>query len=205
MRRQSEFLALKNRQRTYSPRIVAGILFLIVISAAQLGCSSYRINGGRTDAQRLVDEANDAIRAFRRSDPTMSSFFRTATAWVVFPEVTQGGIAIGAAHGRGVVFANGGRVVGYASVTQGSVGVQLGGQTFSQIIFIRDSLTLDRFKRGEAEFLAQASAVAVSSGAAGKADYADGVAIFVTQQQGLMFDASIGGQKFKFEPAEAVE
>jgi lipid-binding SYLF domain-containing protein len=84
-------------------------------------------------------------------------------------------------------------------VRQGSIGVQLGGQSFQQIIFFQEARTLSNFKVGKFEFAANASAVAVRRGAAASADYEQGVAVFVAPKGGLMFEASIGGQKFAYE------
>jgi lipid-binding SYLF domain-containing protein len=120
-------------------------------------------------------------------------------AYAVFPTVGKGGIGIGGAFGRGQVF-QGGKLVGYAKLTSASIGFQLGGQSFSEIIFFQNKAAYDKFKSGEFGFDANASAVAATAGVAAKVDYKNGVAVFVMADAGLMYEASIGGQKFDFEP-----
>ena len=102
----------------------------------------------------------------------------------------------GGAYGKGRVYEQG-KHVGNTSMTQVTVGFQLGGQVYSQFIFFRDQTALDSFRRGNFEFGAQASAVAVTVGASADANYSDGVAIFTQAKGGLMYEASVGGQKFK--------
>jgi lipid-binding SYLF domain-containing protein len=142
-----------------------------------------------------------AIAEFKRADPSIDAFFKTAYGYAIFPEITKGAIGIGGAGGDGTVF-EGGSSVGSSSMTQVTIGLQLGGQTYREAIFFRDKAALDNFKRGNFEVAAGASAVAVKSGASKAADYEHGVAIFTMAKGGLMFEASIGGQKFSFEPKE---
>ena len=106
---------------------------------------------------------------------------------------------IGGASGDGTVF-QGGESIGSSSMSQVTIGLQLGGQTYREAIFFKDKAALDSFKQGNYEMAAEASAVAVKSGAAKNAGYERGVAIFTMAKGGLMFEASIGGQKFSFEP-----
>lgn len=167
------------------------------------GCSSYKESGGMTEAeqrQAMVERAETTVAEFKEADPSMSAFFDSAAGYAVFPSVAKGAAGVGAARGKGVVY-QGGNVVGYATLTQGTVGFQLGGQTYREIIFFQNRAQLETFKAGDFAFSAQASAVAASKGAAANADYADGVAVFTMEKGGLMFEASIGGQKFSFTPA----
>jgi lipid-binding SYLF domain-containing protein len=117
---------------------------------------------------------------------------------VIFPSVGKGGVIVGGAYGRGEVYEQG-QLVGYADVTQATVGAQLGGQTFSELIVFENREAMDRFKRGNFEFAANVSAVALKAGAAAAARYTNGVAVFVKPEGGAMFEASIGGQKFTFQ------
>jgi lipid-binding SYLF domain-containing protein len=148
-----------------------------------------------------------------------AEFFRTSYAYAVFPTVGQGGFLVGAAHGRGRVYAHGVRV-GDASVTQLSVGWQAGGEAFSEIIFFQDKRALDEFESGSFEFGAGAKVVAITAGAsadagtlgaaagasAGRKDavtagaYDRGMAVFTIVKGGLMVDASLQGEKFSFTP-----
>ena len=110
----------------------------------------------------------------------------------------KGGIGIGGAHGKGLVI-QGDKTVAYTSLSQVTVGFQLGGQVYSQYIFFKDKTAFDQFARGNFEMGAQVSAVAVTLGASADADYDKGVAVFTIAEGGLMYEASVGGQKFKYE------
>jgi len=143
--------------------------------------------------------AQAAIAEFKRADPSMDAFFKQAYGYAIFPEITKGGIGIGGAGGDGTVFEQG-QSVGSSEMSQVTVGLQLGGQTYREAIFFKDKAALDNFKGGNFEFAAGASAVAVKSGASKTADYNHGVAIFTMAEGGLMFEASIGGQKFSYAP-----
>lgn len=169
------------------------------------GCSDYRDSGGDegvTANENLSDAATLALRQFRQRDPSLDQFMQNSAGYAVFPEVGKGGAGIGGAHGNGVVYDNSGRILGYAELTQATIGLQLGGQTFSEVIFFEDQLALDRFKQGNATLSANASAVAAAEGAASAADYTEGVAVFTMPRTGLMFEASVGGQKFSFTPVQ---
>ena len=97
----------------------------------------------------------------------------------------------------------GGKLVGYTTLTQASIGLALGGQKYTELIFFENKAALDRFKSSNFAFAAQASAVALKSGVSANAKYSDGVAVFTLGETGLMYEASIGGQKFAFEPVKA--
>lgn len=168
--------------------------------AVSVGCSDYKSSGGTTDADRdaaLVREAERTVRVFKDTDRSMSKFFDSAVGWAVYPTVAKGAAGVGAAHGDGVLY-EGGRVVGFTEVAQGTIGLQLGGQTYRELIFFETRSALDHFKSGNMEFQAQASAVAAESGAAANSDFEDGVAVFTMARGGLMFEAAIGGQKFSY-------
>ena len=180
--------------------IVASAILATTIAALPLaGCQSdYQ---KRTDFQAnrgsMERDARSAINEFKATDSSLDKFFKNAAGYAVFAEIAKGGAIIGGAHGDGVVFQNG-ELIGYAEVSQGSIGAQLGGQTFSEIIFFESAADLSKFKAGNMEFSANASAVAANAGAGAAADYKDGVAVFTKPRAGLMFEASIGGQKFTY-------
>jgi lipid-binding SYLF domain-containing protein len=138
-----------------------------------------------------------AILGAKAKDPTLANWFETSAAYAVFPRVGKAGIGIGGARGKGLVI-QGDKTIGRASLTQLTVGLQLGGQVYSEYVFFRDQTALDDFKRGNFELGAQVSAVAVTAGASADADYSKGVAVFTIAEGGLMYEASVGGQKFKF-------
>ena len=160
-------------------------------------------------AQAFDPDVNDpfqldvqkAIIAIKKADPGIEAWFENAAGYAVFPSVGKGGFVIGGAYGKGVVLVDE-KIVGYTSMTQGTIGLQAGGQKYAQFIFFKDQVALDHFKRGNFELGAQASAVAITAGASADAAYDKGVAIFTHAAGGLMFEGSVGGQKFKYSPKQ---
>lgn len=151
------------------------------------------------DTAKAIKEARDTIAAFQKADPNLSRFFNTAVGYAVFPTITKAAIGIGGAGGSGVLFEHG-KPTGKASLSQVTIGAQLGGQTYSEIIFFQEAPALNDFKNGTLALAAQVSAVAAKAGASDEADYQSGVAVFTAGKGGFMFEASVGGQKFHFEP-----
>jgi lipid-binding SYLF domain-containing protein len=168
-----------------------------------------------------ADSYSDAIEVFQKS-PAVQPFFKGCYGYAVFPTIGKGGIGIGGAYGTGKVY-QGGKVTGETSLIKVSIGWQLGGEAFSEIIFFEDKRAYDDFTSGDFEFDATASAVAVTAGAQAQAgtegatagasagpatgtqaktNYHKGMAVFVHAKGGLMYEASIGGQKFSFTPAK---
>tara|TARA_Y100000589_G_scaffold168244_1_gene160053 strand:+ start:3362 stop:3979 length:618 start_codon:yes stop_codon:yes gene_type:complete len=139
----------------------------------------------------------EALRKFKKIS-ALKPYFKKAAGYAVFPNIGKAGIGIGGARGKGEVFQKD-IVIGSTAVTQLSIGFQLGGQAFSQIIFFKDKKDLERFTQGNFEFGASASAALINEGANASADYSDGVAVLTFSKGGLMYEASIGGQKFSFQ------
>jgi lipid-binding SYLF domain-containing protein len=134
-------------------------------------------------------------------NPKLQTFVDKAYGYVVFPRVTKAGVGIGGAAGTGIVFKN--HVdVGSSKLKQASIGLQLGGEQYSEAIFFENKKGYDNFINGKLKFDAQASAVAITAGASIDAAYQDGVAVFTRTKGGLMYQASIGGQHFKYQPKE---
>lgn len=146
---------------------------------------------------KIIADSQTAKAEFIKSDPLMKALFEKAYGYVIFPNVGKGGIGIGGAAGNGVVYEQNKRI-GMAKLTQVSIGFQAGGQAYREVIFFESKKELERFKESKFEFSAQASAVAVTEGASANVKYTDGVMVFTMQKGGLMYEASIGGQKFKF-------
>jgi lipid-binding SYLF domain-containing protein len=145
------------------------------------------------------DHARVAVERFKNSASGLSRFFETAYGYVVFPEVYKGGfMVVGGGHGKGYVYEES-RLVGRSTITQLSVGPQLGGQSFSEIIFFKGKADLDNFKRGNYELSAQVAAIIVTTGMATNTDYSNGVAVFVLPKAGVMAEATVGGQKFSYQ------
>ena len=146
---------------------------------------------------KVIADAKVAKAAFIKADGLMQSLFDNSYAYVIFPNVGKGAIAIGGAAGNGAVFQKG-KLIGMAKMTQVSIGFQWGGQAYREVIFFETEADLNRFKENKIEFSGQASAVAVTKGAAANVKYKEGVMIFSQTKGGLMYEASVGGQKFKF-------
>ncbi len=137
-----------------------------------------------------------AIDALLESDPSMKRYFDAAAGYVVIPTVGKAGLGIGGARGKGLLY-EGGEAVAEVTMTQLSIGFQWGGQAYSEFVFFEDMEALEHFKKGNYELGAQASAVAITAGASVDAGYESGVAIFTQAKGGLMYEAAVGGQKFK--------
>ncbi len=169
----------------------------------------------------LADRFADTIDVYKMSE-AVQPFFKSAYGYAVFPTIGKGGIGIGGAYGKGQVY-RGGKVTGETSLVKVTIGFQLGGQAFSEIIFFQDKRAYDEFTSGSFEFDATASAVAITAGVQAKAgtegasagasagpatgvqantSYRKGIAVFVHTMGGLMYEAAIGGQKFNFKSKE---
>ncbi len=147
---------------------------------------------------KLARETEEAIKELYKSNPTIEEKFKTTHAFAVFPKITKGGLGIGGAGGKGLVFENY-KVIGGTSLAQATLGLQAGGQQYMEVIFFEDKAALDRYKAEKVKFSGQASAVALKDGASVDIDYQDGVAVFTKAKGGLMAEASLGGQKFKYK------
>jgi lipid-binding SYLF domain-containing protein len=150
-------------------------------------------------ADATMKEADDAVAALKKADPSLKKFFDKSAGYAVFPNVAKGGLVVGGAGGSGFVFENG-KAVGKTTLSQVSIGAQAGGQAYYEIIFFETKETLAAFKKGEWTMAAQVSAVVLKSGASADADYKGGVAVFTLSKGGAMAEASVGGQKFSYEP-----
>ena len=168
-----------------------------------------------------ADSYSNTIEVFKKS-PAVQPFFENAYGYAVFPTVGKGGIGVGGAYGKGQVY-RGGKVCGTARLYKATIGFQLGGQAFSEIIFFQDKRAYDDFTSGNFEFDAAASAVAITAAVQAKVgtegvtagasagpatgiqadtNYRKGMAVFVHTRGGLMYEAAIGGQKFSFKPRQ---
>jgi lipid-binding SYLF domain-containing protein len=153
-----------------------------------------------TSAARAQSEEDvaETIAKFEEGDPGMQAWFKEAHGYAVFPSVGKGAIGIGGARGKGLVYEQG-ELVGKTTLTAVTVGFQLGGQEFMEVIFFKDKTAFDDFTRGNFEFDAGVSAVALSAGASADLGYNGGVAVVTATKGGLMYEASVGGQKFDYE------
>jgi lipid-binding SYLF domain-containing protein len=174
------------------------ILFLLAgIGILVCGCATApeRPEGKAT----LAAEVHEAITIFKANNPNIDRFFGDSQGYAVLPKIGKGAFIFGGAYGQGEVYQKG-NLIGYCSISQATFGASIGGEFFREIIFFRTPMDMDKFTMGEFTFAAQATAVAADAGAAAKVDYHDGMAVFVMTDKGLMADASVGGQKFKYLP-----
>lgn len=146
----------------------------------------------------LSIDSNEAIAVMKEKDSSIQTFFDKSYGYAVLPKVFKGAFIAGGAYGKGEVYEQN-QMVGYCDMTQATLGFSFGGEFFREIVFFRDKEDLDKFKSGEFTFSAQVTGVVLTAGAAAKADYKAGMAVFITADSGLMVDASLGGQKFSYE------
>jgi lipid-binding SYLF domain-containing protein len=147
----------------------------------------------------LLQQATTAMSEMNREDPGLDELTKKAYGYALFPEIAKGGLVFGGGYGRGVVYEQG-ELVGYADLSQASFGLQMGGQTFSEVIVFENKAALDLLKQGRVEFAADASAVILKTGAAANARFVDGFAVFVRPIGGAMVEATVGGQQVTFVP-----
>ena len=170
------------------------ILSLLIAFAATTTFADWDADEGA----EYHEKAQVALDLFKENDPKVQDFIDKSAGYVVIPTVGKAALGIGGARGKGVLY-EGGEVTAVVTLTQLSFGFQGGGQAYSEFIFFEDAATLDNFKRGNFELNAQASAVAITAGASADAEFNGGMAIFTQAKGGLMYEAAVGGQKFKVE------
>jgi len=178
------------------------LLLTCVLPVLVAGCGT--VPSSDTDRAALKIEVDGAIMKFKAKDPTLKSWFDEAKGYAVFPTIGKAGAGIGGSFGRGLVY-KGGKQIGYVKVTEGSIGFQFGGQSYAMLIFFEKDANVDRFVAGSFEFSAQVSAVVATAGVASKTNYENGVAVYTMMGGGLMYEASIAGQKFNYTPNEEVK
>lgn len=182
---------------TMTKSLVLSAILLTPFTLA--GCST----APKSEAARTVQSVDvDAfITRIKAEDPSMKKFFGGCEAFAAFPDIGKGGFIFGGAYGKGQLRTASGKLIGYCDVSQGSVGAQIGGQSFGEIIFFQTKEAMQEFKGGQFALAAQASAVAVKAGAGASVDYQGGVAVFIVNPVGLMLEASVGGQQFNYHAA----
>ena len=182
---------------------IAALLSMLMFSTAAIA-----------DSDAHADKA--AIETFLES-PVVKKFHDTAYGYAVFPNIGKGGLGIGGAYGKGRVY-RGGKKTGDVSLAQVSIGFQAGGQAYRQIIYFQDKRAFDEFTSGEFEFSAQAEAIAITASAGAQAgtegatasagdaqkgaDYYKGMVVFTMGKGGLMYQATLGGQKYSYKPSK---
>lgn len=173
-------------------------LSIALITLSFIFASSFTQAWSPDNSDKLELSVAQALITAKEKDPNMEKWFEQAHGYAVFPKVGKGGIGIGGAHGKGIVIKDD-KTVGTTSLSQVTVGFQLGGQVYAQFVLFRDETAFNHFTRGNFEMGAQVSAVAITAGASADADYDGGVAVFTIAEGGLMYEATVGGQKFKYK------
>jgi lipid-binding SYLF domain-containing protein len=179
-----------------------------------LVCALLLLGNTTVYAAATVEECRATLAKFKDLG-NVPELLAQSYGYAVLPTIGKGGIGIGAAGGTGCVFA-GGKHTGKVSMGQVTIGWQLGGQAYSQLILFKNADTYRDFTKGQFEFGADATAVALTYGAQagastkgasasagdtkGVAAWKRGMAVFTLAKGGLMYEASIGGQKFNFTP-----
>jgi lipid-binding SYLF domain-containing protein len=177
---------------------MTGMALVLTVVVGLLGSCATAPTSGE-DRAALVADATARLKQMNTDDPALGTLLQRSYGYSMFPNVGKGGLIVGGAYGRGVVYERG-QHIGYSDVTQGSVGLQAGGQSFSELLLFENKAALDRFKAGQLGFGADASAVVLKSGAATNVNFVDGVAVVVQPIGGAMLEAAIGGQQFTYQP-----
>ncbi len=141
------------------------------------------------------------MQAFYKDDNTLEALVQKSYGYAILPSIVKGAVGVGGAYGKGEVYEQGTQV-GFTDMSQGSFGLQAGGQGYSELLVFQDKAALDKFKTGNFGFSGNVSAVAATAGAAAVAKFENGVAVFVRVNGGLMYEASISGQNFSYSPIE---
>ncbi len=173
-------------------------IILSFITLAFVACAGTPKTASERDT--AYRQADATLASMRTKDPSLDPVLRSAAGYAVFPSVGKGGFIAGAAHGRGVLY-EGGVPTGFVELTQGSLGAQIGAQTFSELVVLRTPYDVQRLKMGNFSLGANISAVALSAGAGAAADTTAGVNVFVMPRGGVMAELSVSGQQITYRPA----
>ena len=152
-------------------------------------------------AEDLKAKAEEAVANFKKADPGLTNYFAKAAGYAILPTVGEGGFIFGGERGDGLVYEQD-KIVGKVTMTEFSVGAQVGGGSFSEVIFFETKEALQNFKKDKWEMSAKAKANVAASGVAANAKYEQGIAVFTLPKSGAMVAAALGGQKFKFKPVK---
>ncbi|MGJ8665541.1 MAG: YSC84-related protein [Patiriisocius sp.] len=169
---------------------------LILSLVLLVGLASFAQN---KDDMKIIKAAEEAKAEMLKSNPEIQSYFDSAKVYAIFPNVGKGAMIIGAASGNGVVYERG-VLVGMADLKQLDIGAQIGGEGYSEIIFMNTDVSVQNFMDNDLELTSQVSAIALQKDATINGAYDDGVAVFTLTKGGLMAEVSVGGQKFRYSP-----
>jgi lipid-binding SYLF domain-containing protein len=175
----------------------------VLLSAVALGMGGCN-TAPQTEAAQvaLTSDAQKALQQMESDDPSLAAVVNAAYAYAIFPGVGQGALGVGGAHGHGEVYQNG-ALIGYSEVDLFNIGLQVGGQEYSELLIFRTKDAFDKFTNNNLTFEAAASAVILKSGAAAEAKWQNDVMVFKRPKAGAMVEAAIGGQRFTYKAATA--
>ncbi|RLB42213.1 MAG: hypothetical protein DRH23_17305 [Deltaproteobacteria bacterium] len=179
--------------------MVTALRLALIVPVLLLGISTDASARRNKDKGEIAEMVVQVRKDWQAKDKTFNKTLKKAYAYAIFPSVGKGGFIVGASHGAGEVYKKG-KLIGHAKMTQTTVGAQVGGQTYAEVILFKNKKALDRFKANRFEGTAAATAIGGKKGAAAASKYKDGVAIMVLPIKGAMAEAAGGGQKFAFEP-----
>jgi lipid-binding SYLF domain-containing protein len=198
--KNQEWLLSNRRFKMKAAKIGLICFFVFMLMAG--GC---KIEPKKPEGKAVLSsEVDEAIAIMKAKDKSIQKFFDKSYGYAVLPKIFKAALLAGGAYGKGEVYEQE-TMVGYCDMTQASLGFSFGGEFFREIIFFRDKEDLDKFRTGEFTFSAQVTGVALTLGAAAKADYKAGMSVFITTDAGAMVDVSLGGQKFNYEPKTVVK
>jgi lipid-binding SYLF domain-containing protein len=177
-------------------RTTASIAVFVAGCAFLAGCATAPAT--KAEKQSLQHQAEATLGEMIARDPALRDVTHHALAYAVFPSIGKGGVLVGGAYGKGVLY-EGGMPTGFVSVEQASIGAQLGGQSFAELLVLRNSSDINTLKTGTYSVGAEAGAVVLSSGAAAHATFDPNASVFVLPRGGLMVDVSVSGQRIKYQ------
>ena len=179
-------LKLKNMKK----RIIKGAAIIVLALTSQISIAQ----SGEANT-KLAQESKEVLDNMIEKSPSLQSYYKQSYGYAVFPKVSKAAVTVGGAMGKGIVYQNH-VAISMSKLKQLTVGVQLGGQQYSEVIFFENKQAFDHFMNNKLKFDAQASAVVLKSGASANAVYTKGVVVFTQAIGGLMYEAAIGGQHF---------
>jgi len=185
----------KTKTKTAKPNAMKRILQTTFLTALFIAVLSPTLTARAED---LTAKAEEAVQNFKSADPGLTNFFAKAAGYAILPAVGEGGFIIGGQHGDGLVYEKD-KLVGKVTMSEVSLGAQVGGGSFAEIIFFETTEALQNFEKSQWVMSAKAKAAVAASGVAQNAKYEQGVAVFSLPKSGVMVAATVGGQKFKFE------
>jgi len=178
-------------------KIAITVLMILIFSAAETMTAQESMEDCSVD----LAKAEQTRKEFLKTDPGLSKFFDHSYGYAILPNIGKGGLIVGGAHGKGIVY-EGGNPVGTTEMTQVTIGGQIGGKSYAEVIFFKTKAEYEVFITGRYEVAVTLAAVALDYGVSNDMDYSDGVAIVTKDNGGLMAEATVGGQKFSYHPFE---